>query len=183
MRERLWGQAFRPAAGLLPGVSALLLATTACGYHVGSTTDLLPKNLKTIAVPAFANVTPRYDLARILPQDIAVEFLSRTRYRVVSSPDQADAVLTGSLVRFLSYPITADAQGRATVVQAQVILQVTLKDQSTGAVLFSRPSFEFRERYTISVSPEDYFDESGVAMQRLSKSVAASLVTAILQNF
>ncbi len=160
-----------------------LLSTAACGYHVGAHADLLPKSLKTIAVPAFANVTTRYDLARMLPEDIAREFLSRTRYRVVSDPEQADAVLTGSVVRFTSYPTTADQNGRATAVQASVILQLTLKDQHTGAVLFNRPGFEFKERYAISVSPEDYFDESGVAMMRLSKAVADSVVTAILENF
>lgn len=160
-----------------------LIGTTACGYHVAGTTDLLPKGLKTIAIPAFANVTTRYDLARLLPEDIAREFLSRTRYRVVSDPEQADAVLTGSVIRFTSYPTTADQFGRATAVQASVILQLTLKDHATGAVLFNRSNFEFRERYAISVSPEDYFDESGVAMKRLSTSVADSVVTAILQNF
>jgi outer membrane lipopolysaccharide assembly protein LptE/RlpB len=163
---------------------AMALAGAAgCGYHVGGTADLVPKNLKTIAIPAFGNVTTRYDLGRMLPEDISREFLSRTRYRVVSDPEQADAVLTGSVVRFVSSPTTADASGRATAVQATVILQLTLKDHATGAVLFTRPNFEFHERYAISVSPEDYFDESGVAMMRLSKSVADSVVTAILNNF
>ena len=160
-----------------------LAAATACGYHVGNTADALPKNLKTIAVPAFANVTTRYDLARMLPQDIARELISRTRYQLVGDPGQADAVLTGSLVRFTSYPTTADDSGRATAVQASVILNLTLKDHATGAVLFNRPGFEYKERYAISVSPADYFDESGVAMTRLSKAVAQSVVTAMLQNF
>jgi outer membrane lipopolysaccharide assembly protein LptE/RlpB len=164
-------------------VAMALVGSAACGYHVGNTTDLLPKNLKTIAVPAFSNITTRYDLARMLPEDIAREFLSRTRYRLVPDPNQADAVLSGSLVRFTSYPTTADDSGRATAVQASVILNLTLRDHATGAVLFNRPGFEFRERYAISVSPADYFDESGVAMMRLSKSVAQSVVTAILQNF
>jgi hypothetical protein len=102
---------------------------------------------------------------------------------VVSDPEQADAILTGTLVRFNSNPTTADASGRATAVQASVILQLTLKDRATGTVLFTRTNFEFKERYAISVSPQDYFDESGVAMMRLSKSVADSVVTAILANF
>jgi outer membrane lipopolysaccharide assembly protein LptE/RlpB len=165
------------------GLVLALIGTAGCGYHVAGTTDLLPKGLKTIAIPAFTNITTRYDLARMLPEDITREFLSRTRYRVVSDPEHADAVLTGSVIRFTSYPTTADQFGRATAVQASVILQLTLKDHSTGTVLFSRSNFEFKERYAISVSPEDYFDESGVAMKRLSTSVADSVVTAILQNF
>ena len=165
------------------GLVIILAVATGCGYHVGGTADLLPKNLKTIAIPAFGNVTTRYDLARMLPEDIAREFISRTRYRVVADPDQADAVLTGSVVRFTSNPTTADDSGRATAVQASVVLQLTLRDHATGAVLFNRPGAEFHERYAISVSPADYFDESGVAMKRLSKDVAQNVVTAILEDF
>ena len=53
----------------------------------------------------------------------------------------------------------------------------------TGKVLFSRPSYEFRERYEISIDPQAYFDESGTAIIRLSRDVARSVVTAILVNF
>ena len=165
-------------------LAVALIGSAGCGYHVAGHADLLPKSLKTIAVPAFGNVTTRYDLARMLPEDIGREFLSRTRYRVVSNPEQADAVLTGAVVRFSYYPTTVDpASGRATAVQATVILQLNLTDHATGAVLFNRPGAEFRERYAISVNPEDYFDESGVAMMRLSQDVARSVVTAVLENF
>ena len=72
---------------------------SACGYHVSGRADLIPKNIRTIAVPAFGNITTRYQLARLLPEDITREFISRTRYRVVADPAQADAVLTGSATR------------------------------------------------------------------------------------
>jgi len=42
---------------------------------------------------------------------------------------------------------------------------------------------EFRERYEISVDPAAYFDESGTAMQRVSRDVARSAVSAILEGF
>jgi hypothetical protein len=42
---------------------------------------------------------------------------------------------------------------------------------------------EFRERYEISVNPQQYFDESQAALQRLSRDVARTVVSAILENF
>jgi hypothetical protein len=42
---------------------------------------------------------------------------------------------------------------------------------------------EVRERYQISTNPQQYFDESGTAIMRLSKDVAQSVVSAILENF
>ena len=64
-----------------------------------------------------------------------------------------------------------------------VILQVTLTDRSNNATLFSRPNLEARERYEISVDPRAYFEESDVAMERLSRDVARQVVSAILENF
>lgn len=161
-----------------------LLFTAGCGYHVAGRGDLVPKNIKTIAVPAFQNVTTHYQLARLLPEDIAREFLTRTRYTVVSDPEKADAVLTGAVVNFVSFPTTYDAaQGRSTGVQAVVTLRLTLTDRATNTAIFNRPGAEFRERYEISENPQQYFDESGPAMIRLSKDVARSVVSAVLENF
>ena len=61
-------------------------------------------------------------------------------------------------------------------------LRIRLVDRS-GKVLFDRPSMDVRERYEVSVDPTVYFDESEFAMRRLSKDVATTVVSAILENF
>ena len=84
----------------------------------------------------------------------------------------------------MSYPTVVDAaSGRAAGVQVIVILQVKLTDRSDGKVLFERQNFEVRERYEISTDPRAYFEESDVAMDRLSRDVARSVVSAVLENF
>lgn len=160
------------------------MASAGCGYHVAGKADLMPKTIHTIAVTSFSNNTVRYKLARELPADITREFIERTRYKVVTDPKQADAVLTGAVVNFFSYPIIADqASGRANAVQASAFLSLTLTERATGKVLYTRPSFEARERYEISADPQAYFDESGAGMARLSRDVARDVVTSILENF
>ena len=168
-----------------PAALVIALAWAAgCGYHVTGHADLIPKNIKTIAIPAFGNVTVRYKLTERLPADITRAFITRTRYRVVADSNQADAVLTGGVTNFMSYPsVTDPVTGRATGVQAIVMIQLTLTDRATGKVLFSRQCMEVRERYEISVDPKVYFDESDAAMARLSRDVANSVVSAILENF
>jgi hypothetical protein len=160
------------------------VALAGCGYRVGGKADLLPKNIKTICVMPFANVTTRYRLSERLPSDLAREFISRTRYTVVADQNNADAILTGVVSNVAVYPTIFDpASGRATGVQAVATMQVTLTERATGARLFWRPGFEFKERYEISVDPKAYFDESSAAFERLSRDVARSLVSAILENF
>lgn len=162
----------------------LLAATTGCGYHVAGKADLLPKQVKIIAVPAFGNVTTRYKLAERLPADITREFISRTRYQIVADPNQADAVLSGAVINFASYPAVFDpVSQRATGIQVIVTLQMSLTERSTGKLLFNRPRMDVRERYEISVDPTKYFDESDAALARLGQDVARSAVSAILEKF
>lgn len=162
----------------------LTVVLASCGYHVGGRADLLPKSIHTIAVPAFGNVTTRYKVADRISGAITREFISRTRYQIVADPNRADAVLTGAVVNVMTYPTIFDpVTGRASGVQAAVVVMVNLTERATGKVLFNRPSMEVRERYEISVDPKVYFDESDVAMERLSRDVARSVVSAILENF
>jgi outer membrane lipopolysaccharide assembly protein LptE/RlpB len=162
----------------------LLVMLTGCGYHVAGHADLMPKTIKTIAVPAFGNPTTRFEIARMLPEDVTREFISRTRYQIISDPTQADAVLKGVVNNYAAYPTVVDpVSGRATGVQVIVSMQISLTERATGKVLYQRNSFEFRERYTISINPQTYFDESGTAMARVSKDASRSIVTAILENF
>jgi hypothetical protein len=175
----------RLACLLLAGaVCALALFSVSCGYHVAGAASVLPKNVKTIAVPAFGNNTTRYKIAELVTSAVAREFISRTHYRIVAEPDNADAVLSGSIASFFAYPTTFDPQtGRAAGVQVIVYLALSLRDRSTNAVLFDRPHMEFRQTYEISVDPQKYFDESDAAMDRLSRDVARSVVSAVLENF
>jgi Lipopolysaccharide-assembly len=165
---------------------ALLLSAlvSGCGYHLAGRGDLIPKNVRTIAVMPFGNATTRYKLARLLPQDLSRELISRTKYKLVTDPNAADAVLNGALTSFAAYPVIFDPfTNRATSVQAIVTVQVRLVNRSDGKVIFERPGAEFRQNYEISIDPAAYFDESGTAMERLSKDVARGLVSAILNAF
>ena len=157
---------------------------SSCGYHVAGHTDLLPKTMKTVAVPAFGNATSRYKLTDHLPEAISREFLARTRYRVVPDMGQADAILNGTVISYTYYPTIFDpVTGRASAVEMHLTLGVTLTERATGKTLYTRPNFEVRERYEISVDPSQYFEESDTALDRISQQVARQVVSAVLSQF
>ena len=163
---------------------ALMLLTAGCGYHIAGRGDLLPKTMKTVAIQPFGNNTMLYKLARLLPADVGRELISRTKYQLVDDPSHADAVLTGNLINYGAYPTVIDPiTSRATTVMVITTVQFTLTERATGKVLVTRPGFEVRERYEISGDPKAYFDESGTAMERVSKDVARTIISAILENF
>jgi RNase P/RNase MRP subunit p29 len=159
-------------------------ALSSCGYHVAGKGELIPTTVKTIAIPAWGNVTTRYKLTDHIPEALSREFLTRTRYKVVNDVNEADMVLRGAVVRYTAFGTVVDRDtGRATVVELHLLLQVTLTERATGKVLFTRPSFEVRERYEISGDPKQYFDESDAALDRASQEAARNVVSSILENF
>ena len=162
----------------------MALALTGCGYHVTGHSDLLPSSIHTVCVPAFANLTVKYRLTDHLAEAMAREFISRTKYRIVAEPEQADAILNGAVINYVSYPTVFDpATGRASTVQFQVTMRITFTERATGKVLYSSLNFSSKNQFEISTSPRDYFEESDTALDRLSREVARSVVSAILENF
>jgi len=160
------------------------MGLTGCGYHVGGKADLLPKTVKTIAIPTFGNLTTRYKISDRLGNAVSREFLTRTRYQIVADPNGADAVLSGVVVNYVAFPTVVDqVTSRAAGVQIQVVLRLTLTDKASGKVLFTRPNMEVRERYEISIDQGQYFEESESALERLSRDVARSVVSAVLSGF
>ena len=161
-----------------------ILLTSACGYHTGGRADLVPKTVHTIAIPAFSNGTTRYKLTDQLPEAIAREFISRTRYRIVADENAADAVLTGSVLTYTSFPTVVDPNtGRASTVEVHVTMRLNLVERATGKTLYTRPNFEMRERYQISIDPAAFFEESDAALARASQQTAQQVVSSILDNF
>jgi len=164
-----------------------LLAPTvlvSCGYHVGAQADLIPKSIQTIAIPAFVSASLRYRLLDVLPQEIGREFIAKTRFRTVTDPSQADAILSGNLNAAQVFPTIFDpTSGKPTAVQVLVAISLTLSERATGRVLFARNNLAFRQNYSIAVDPHQFFDESGPAFDRVSRDLAHNVVSAIVEAF
>jgi Lipopolysaccharide-assembly len=171
----------RQACAVL-GLVPVLLGS--CGYQVGGKADLIPKSIQTIAIPAFVSASLRYRLLDVLPEQIGREFIAKTRFRVVTDPSEADAVLRGNVNAAQVYPSIFDpTSGKPTSVQVVVIVSVTLSERATGRVLVARNNLGFRQNYSIAVDPHQFFDESGPAFDRVSRDVAQDVVTAIVEAF
>jgi outer membrane lipopolysaccharide assembly protein LptE/RlpB len=179
----------KSAYGLLHSAKCLLLSafclmSSGCGYHVAGKGDRLPPDVKTIAIPIFVNHSSRFKIEQMLSGAITQEFIERTKYQITPNPAHADAVLRGTVTNVSSGVAAFDlTTGRATTLQIQVIADVKLVDSRTKKVLFSNPSFVFREQYQISPSSPSLFEEDVPALQRLSQDMARTLVTNILENF
>jgi len=144
----------------------------------------LPSDIKTIAVPMFENKTGRFRIEQNLTAAVTREFIERTRFRVTPHPAGADALLKGTVKDIRTGVITFDLNtGRATSLQVQVTADVKLEDLHSHKVVFANPNYTFREEYQVSQNTTALFEEDQPALERLSRDLARTLVTAILENF
>lgn len=160
-----------------------LLALCGCGYHVSGKAVRLPDSVQAIAIPTFENRTQSYRIEARLTTAVVREFNTRTRYRINSNPDDADAVLRGSVVSTQVEPLTYDSRtGRASSGIVTIRMNVTLTDKS-GNVLFRNPNYLYRDQYQISRQLSSFLEEEDPAFDRLSRDFARTLVSNVLEAF
>lgn len=161
----------------------LWLACAGCGYRVAGKASRLPADVRTIAVPAFVNKTQTYRIETRLTAAVVREFNTRTNYRIVSQPADADVVLRGTVVTTQIEPFTYDSRtGRASAGVVTLRVKVVLTDNQ-GRVLFQNPNFVFRDQYQISDNPANFFEEEYPAFGRMATDFARTLVSNVLEAF
>jgi outer membrane lipopolysaccharide assembly protein LptE/RlpB len=172
---------------------AAAVTVAGCGYHVAGHSSTLPKTIHVIAVPALENKTTSYRLEQKLTAATVHEFLAKTSYRVVSNPEEGDAVLRGKVLSVEAVPLLFDTTtGRATTMLVTVKCEVTFTETSTQKVLYHTDSFVFRNEYEISASTsnsidvttlKNFFEERDPALDRLAQDFAVRLVAAVMENY
>jgi outer membrane lipopolysaccharide assembly protein LptE/RlpB len=173
----------------LRGLVSILLASLAvfsvgCGYSTAGKASHIPESVHTIFIPAFVNQTHTYKIEQTMTAQVVREFVTRTKFKVVSDPQaESDATLRGTVVTTTVAPLTYDSQsGRASSALVTVNLKVALTDKS-GKVLFENPNYVFREQYQVSRDIASFLDEESPALERLSRDLARTLVASVLEAY
>ena len=175
----------REAKRIVPAPLFLLflLASSGCGYSLVGKGSTLPEGIKVVQFTTLENRTQRAGLEQRLSAEIARELASRGRFKVQSGAEGANALLSGAVSGFDLYPVSFDAQGRATDYQVRVTAQVSLKTVPEGATLWENPSYTFRDNYQFSSSAASYVDRENEAIDKVAGRFAQSLVTSLLEGF
>ncbi len=132
-----------------------------------------------MAVPTFVNRTTGYAIEQHLSEAVRQELVRRTRFSV-NSRDNGDVVMTGEVLAIALSPIIVNQQGRASSYSFIVDVRVKVLDTRTNKILFSNERWTFREPFDLAQTSAEYVPEDPVAMDRLSRRFASSLVAAIL---
>lgn len=171
-------------------VLVLLLAwSSGCGYALTGRSSSLPASVRVIGVPLFVNQSPYAGVEVAITEAVRAELASRGALRVLPQEEAADAVLSGTVIEVRTEPTafseTREATRYAVIVDAGVEFRETGQD---GEVLWSNPRQQFREEYDVTGELalgdlSTLFGQDANALDRLARSVARAIVTAILEAF
>jgi hypothetical protein len=167
----------------LTAAAAIALASAACGYALVGTGSFLPQYIRTVAIPTFANNTPRFEVEIRVTDAVTREMVSRGNFSVVAEEEGADAVLLGTILDFTVTPVGLGADEEANNYMVTIRAQVSFRDLVENRVLFSNNSFLFRDQFELEQSPGDFFDVTNVAIDDIAEQFARSVVSSILEGF
>ena len=135
-------------------------------------------------MPAFKNDTTRYRIDERFTAAVIRQFIQRTKYRIVQNTESADAVLHGEVLTIETNPVLFNATtGQVTTMLVTVHLKVQLQGTKTQKLAYKNDDMVFRDEYQISTDVQSFFEESDPALERMSRDMAAQLVSNVLENF
>jgi hypothetical protein len=168
---------------LLGLVVALSAGFTDCYKPV--TNSGLPKDIRTVAVPAFQFEAKglRYRVESRFTDAVTKEIIRRGNgLRVQSSRTGADAVLEGTIRDFNFSGVLLDSEGRARVYEVTIVTAVTIRDLKNNKILYDNQNFIFRDSFEFSADPRSFFNEEDPAVERMARAFAEAAVSAFVNG-
>ena len=178
--------------GILGRATLVLIAaalSSSCGYALAGRGSFLPADIKVVGVPLLENRTPYPRLDQIITEKIRTEFIDRGKYNIRTASAGADAVLSGAITGLIFEAAGLTDQQFASRQVVTVTMRLQFTDSRNGQVLWSNEALTFREQYDLKTTANGQVDgavlleQEGPAFDRLSRDLARSVVTAILEAF
>lgn len=114
------------------------MGTESVGY---SNESLFPQDVTSVYVKMFDNRSFHRGVEYELTDALAKRIEAQTPYRIVSSTDRADTVISGQIVSIAESVLTVERQtGRALEKQLQLRAVVNWKNLKTGELLINNSS-------------------------------------------
>lgn len=163
-------------------VTRLLIALT-LGAALGScakdqslvynpSAQVMPSNIKRIALRPFINKTQQFALEDKLTLSVNNRFLTDGTYKITSL-EEADGFLEGEITRYIHIPVAYDSNFVATQYKMDVVVHIQFVDKETNQVLWEEPNLVGTVTYPVATQPGGLTEEQAreLVWDRLSKDI------------
>lgn len=156
------------------------LLMAGCGYHFAGAGSL-PGDIKSISVSMLENRTAETGVESIFTNDIIYEITRAKKVRL-TSPDQADATLTGTIASIRTSTISRS--GQHTSNEKRIIVTVALKlANQDGQTIWAAESISANEEYQVAADKQATEQNRRDAVAELSKRLAENIYNRLTSDF
>ena len=163
------------AAALLVAVAAL----AGCGYSLRGN---LPDDVKTVAVPLFANRTPEPGVENLLTQAVVEAFAKNGRLRVVQ-PAAADSILEGEVVGYRLEALAFDPRESIRQYRLVVTLNLRFRDVKRNSLLFEEPRLQEQADFRVVGAVSQTISREESALRAAAVDIGRSIVSLAIDRF
>ena len=154
------------------------LALTGCAGMLGySGESIFPQDVESVRVEMFDNDTFRRGTEYELTDALAKRIESDTPYKIVTSEDRADTVISGRIISMGESALSMERE-LGTVLEREllIIAMVDWKNLKTGELLIERETVSVSATYT-SLQNQDFQYASNLAANKLAVKIVELMET------
>lgn len=108
-----------------------------CGYSFAPRGESIDSRIQKIYVKSFGNKTSQAELEYYIRNALIDQFLQNSRFRVVNSPEAADAVVEGEVVNFYTSSLARGRNNLAAEERATMVINVAFQETASGKIIWS----------------------------------------------
>ena len=114
----------------------ILFSLTLCGCSGYSNESLYPKDIESVCLQMFENDSFRRGVEYELSDALAKRIEAQTPYKIISSRDRADTIISGKITNADASVLTLDKEtGRAIEKEVRLVALVKWQNLKTGELL------------------------------------------------
>jgi len=162
-------------AGLLAGVWAVASLTGCAGLGGYSNETLFPADVGSVRLEMFDNRSFRRGIEYVLSDALAKRIEVETPYKIVSSRDRADSVMSGQLVSVSESILTIEREV-ARPLEKEVVLTavVNWKNLNTGRMMINNETVTASASYS-EFQSQDFTYAAALAANKLAQEIVEAM--------
>lgn len=159
----------------------LFLINGCASYRYASDFNNLPGEIKSISIPFFKNETFESNIEASFTNALVNEFIKNKKFTVL--PQGGDATLLGVVKDFQTATIAYSREDRVLEYRAFVTLDLTLRNNQTGEIIWRRPNFIHDEEYTVATDIAFTEASEQVALKKIAIELAEQIYEELVLGF
>lgn len=160
------------------------LIASGCGYHFSPAGEHIEKNIQKVFVDNFFNRTSEAYIENYFRDSFIDQFIKKSRFKLVSREDLADAVLRGSINSLVSSHLAYTKTDMAKENRVTVTIEVVFEERRNKKIIWADRNLSGKEDYMVDGSNPNITDSNRKnALKKLANDVAEKAYRYIMSGF